>query len=323
MSSTRWCIELCPKRSDRGDPHARVARSKPFEVGWMTGERDGPTARTIDRVSVFARSAGAAGKFWSTGFAVVDRFIPQETCEDLLRAATAYKTVHDLPLVARNLRSRSLRYYVIDGDHVEEALGHVGLADLLACVDRLVGEMCGSDLRRMEGQVGVNVNITPPGGSYRWHYDRNVVTALLYLNSAVGGEIEFLPNYRLAVGRFQHGSPQRWADALLGTKVAKSLVAPRRHSVAPAPGRLLVIRGDRCLHSVKPVRDVPDRVNLVVAYASPAAGCELPGLDSYLYSTAPSMGSDPNYRRARVSLRSSFLSSAAAWGSLSRLSRPR
>jgi hypothetical protein len=40
-------------------------------------------------------------------------------------------------------------------------------------------------------------NITPPGGEYRWHYDRNAATAILYLNEVPGGETEMFPNYRL------------------------------------------------------------------------------------------------------------------------------
>ncbi|NEN87483.1 MAG: hypothetical protein F6K48_00455 [Okeania sp. SIO3H1] len=46
-------------------------------------------------------------------------------------------------------------------------------------------------------QVGCNINITEKGGTYHWHYDRNPITALLYLNKVDGGEIEFYPNYRI------------------------------------------------------------------------------------------------------------------------------
>lgn len=41
----------------------------------------------------------------------------------------------------------------------------------------------------------------PPGGEYRWHYDRNAVTAILYLNEVPGGETEIFPNFRLVFRR--------------------------------------------------------------------------------------------------------------------------
>ena len=41
-----------------------------------------------------------------------------------------------------------------------------------------------------------NINVTPPGGEYRWHYDRNAVTAIIYLNEVPGGETEIFANYR-------------------------------------------------------------------------------------------------------------------------------
>ncbi|HET8840930.1 MAG TPA: hypothetical protein VFN35_05650 [Ktedonobacteraceae bacterium] len=41
----------------------------------------------------------------------------------------------------------------------------------------------------------MNGNIMLAGGEYRWHYDQNTITALLYPNKGDGGEIEFYPNY--------------------------------------------------------------------------------------------------------------------------------
>jgi hypothetical protein len=67
--------------------------------------------------------------------------------------------------------------------------------------------------------------------------------------------------------------------------------------VDPAPGRMILMRGDRCLHSVREVEGPEERVSVIMAFDPPgqlfqAAG----GLDSYLYSQRASPNRDPNYR---------------------------
>src|SRR5262249_35256263 len=156
-----------------------------------------------------------------------------------------------LPYVQRHTRGRDLRYQVIDGAQIATALPMIGA--VLAETDRTVSERCGRPLVRLDGQVGVNVNITPPGGSYRWHYDRCPVTAMLYLNAVTGGEIEFYPNCRLPCGPFRRTALQRGLDAVSSSRGVRALTRRRRVAVPPTPGRLLILRGDRCLHSVRDV----------------------------------------------------------------------
>jgi hypothetical protein len=190
-----------------------------------------------------------------------------------------------------------LRYQVIDGARVTDAFPAV--RQLVEQMDRTVAGVCARRLARLGGQVGVNINITPPGGSYRWHYDRCPVTAMVYLNAVSGGEIDLYPGYRVPCGPFAGTTFQRYVDAVDASGAARWLARARHVVLAPAPGRLLVIRGDRCLHSVREVGDGPDRINLVVSYSAPGKERALPDLDSYLYSDSPSCRSDPNYRQLR------------------------
>jgi len=229
----------------------------------------------------------------SSGFAVVDDFADQPMCARLVEAVHEYRERHHLPYVQRHNRGRDLRYQVIDGAQIACALPTIG--ELLAATDRAVAERCHRPLVRLAGQAGVNVNITPPGGSYRWHYDRCPVTALLYLNTVAAGEIEFYPNSRLPCGPFQQTALQRCLDAISASGGVRTLTRRRRVAVPPAPGRLLILRGDRCLHSVRDVGAGSDRVNLVVSYAAPGTERARPELDSYLYTNAPGGRRDPNY----------------------------
>jgi hypothetical protein len=238
-----------------------------------------------------------ADALWSTGFALIDDFADRRTCAGLVDAVNDYRDHHPLPSVERRTRVRDLRYEVIDGSRIGSALPTIGA--LLARTDRAVAELCGRLVIRLGGRAGVNVNVIPSGGSYRWHYDRCPVTAMLYLNTVSGGEIEFYPNSRLPCGPLAGTAAQRWLDTLSASRCVRTMTRRQLVAVPPGTGRLLVLRGDRCLHSVREVGDGSDRINLVVSYSTAGAERALPELDSYLYSDAPFTRSDPNYRHSR------------------------
>jgi len=174
--------------------------------------------------------------------AVADGALPPRDCARLVEEITRYVKDRELPIIQRACGSRDLRYSVIDGDAIAESFPEI--ASLYAA--RLGGDVIALASRR----VAINVNITHPGGEYRWHYDRNPLTALLYLNEVEGGEIEIYPGYR----------------------------------IEPQPGRLVIMNGNRCLHSVRRVARGM-RIALVFAYdlAGESRTAARPELDRYLY----------------------------------------
>lgn len=234
-----------------------------------------------------------------TGYFVVERFLDAARTAGVLARIEAYAATHELPLVHREHAQRELRYRVIDGLRVTRDLP--GLDSLCDEVKATVEARLGVDLALLDDRrVAVNVNVTPPGGSYRWHYDRNPVTALLYLNAVDGGALELCPNYRLSAGR-SSGVLGRAADRVLQhPRVRRTL--GHTVSLSPRAGDLVVMRGDRCLHSVTEVAGDRDRVNLVISFddadrprVEARAGDEL---DTYLYSQDEVRSADPNYRPA-------------------------
>ncbi len=215
----------------------------------------------------------------STGPAVVSGFLDPGECAVLLAAIDDYRQHHSLPVVSRPHAERPLRYQVIDGHQFPDAVPDADR--LLGRVHEQVEKTFGAPLVLIDDtRAACNVNITPPGGAYRWHYDRNRVTALLYLNLVAGGETDLYPNYRFAAPNRFH--IQRGLDRALLTRPARRLLG-RMHTIVPAPGTLAVIRGDRTLHSVRPVTGSDDRINLVLAYDRPGSAHQRAALDQYLY----------------------------------------
>src|SRR5262249_24344932 len=144
-------------------------------------------------------SAANPRSFQDTGLILVEAYVSSAECAGLRAAIAAYRSAHDLPLIHRPQRGRSLRYSVIDGHRIRQSLRL--LVELSARVEKLTRDSTGLDLVPMGNPTAnLNVNVTAPGGEYRWHYDRNAVTALLYLNAVAGGEIELYPNYRVHLG---------------------------------------------------------------------------------------------------------------------------
>ena len=82
---------------------------------------------------------------------------------------------------------------MIDGDKVNVYLPEV--KSLYQDVNQVVNLTFGQALAPLTntkacpdaGRVACNINMTSPGGEYRWHYDRNAITGILYLNEVEGG----------------------------------------------------------------------------------------------------------------------------------------
>ena len=232
-------------------------------------------------------------QFEAQGYCVEAGFLTPEACAHLLERVEHYRAAHEVPEVYRKVRGRSLHYFVIDGHQVAQQLPEIW--DLYRRVNAVVNTTCGRTLAPLENRrVGANVNITPPGGEYRWHYDRNAVTAIVYLNEVPGGETELYPNFRLRLEQ-RYSTLQRWLDRLLQIGVVRRLFGTLV-VVAPRRGSLVLMAGNTCLHSVRPVGGSEDRINIILAYDEPGAHFAIEkNLDTYLYTEQASASSDPNY----------------------------
>lgn len=127
---------------------------------------------------------------------VLENFATREVCAALVSEINEHRRQHHLPVIERANGELPLRYAVIDGDQIAECLPEV--SRVYERTTRLVKKLWPGKIEPLvDRKVACNINITEPGGSYRYHYDRNAVTAVLYLNEIKGGETECYPDYRL------------------------------------------------------------------------------------------------------------------------------
>ncbi len=225
---------------------------------------------------------------------VWERFASADQCAQLLARIHDYRARHGVPVVERAAGELPLRYAVIDGDRIAEHLPEV--LRVYERVTHLVKSLWHDEIEPLaDRKVACNINITQPGGSYRYHYDRNAVTAILYLNEIEGGETECYPGYRIALTHARYTALQQKLDGLLQNRFVRG-VAASQLLVRPRVGRLLLMQGNRCLHSVRPVHGPSERINIIMSYDYPNARYAVAdNLNAYLYSTADMSSNDPNY----------------------------
>jgi hypothetical protein len=232
-----------------------------------------------------------------TGYCVIDNFLPPEQCEYLLELIDNYRTNHRVTEVIRNKsrnQERSLHYWVIDGSQIKTHLPEIW--NLHHNVNDVVNNLSKKELTNLENEkVTVNINIMKTASEYRWHYDRNKITAILYLNKVKGGNTEFYPNYRLHLGKNKQTKLQNILDLLLQINILRRFFS-KKHLVEPRQGRILIMQADKCLHSVSSVEGGQERINIIMAYDYPGTKFSVEkNLDSYLYTQQESGQKDPNY----------------------------
>ena len=246
--------------------------------------------------SLVTLDASSQQLFNKVGLYSDDDFLSVDLCRQLLAKIQIKQTQHALPVIKRKMSGRSLDYQVMDGKFIQQHLHGVG--ELAPFVIQRAQSLCDNRIHSLRNSTAaINVNILHKGGEYRWHYDRNAITAILYLNEVEGGETELLPNSRNHLGPLKRSFLQRWLDQRLINKVTKDGES-NLIKIAPKAGRLVIMKGDSCLHSVNAVLSDTARYNLVFSFDSKETSYQAKkNLDPYLYTVEKLPAFDPNYNR--------------------------
>ena len=231
--------------------------------------------------------------FWKRGVVVEPDFLSPEVCEKYCQSVLALDRAEGLPLIERRVRERSLKYKVVDGYRIADALPEID--DLSRQVEEALERTCGPGLVPIDDVMAArNINVTPPGGEYRWHYDRNAATAIIYLNEVPGGQTEIFPNFRLLLRGGHYQRIQLRLDDLVRLRIVRRLFGHQK-LIQPRRGTLVIMRGNTTLHSVRAVLGTEDRISVVLAYDFPGQDNRRKALNNYLYTSAPPVEADPNY----------------------------
>ncbi len=110
-----------------------------------------------------------------------ENFLYQTECDSLLQLISDYRQINSIPKIYRNIKPIPLSRSVINGTIIQSQIPEI--QQLYETVNQVINNLTNKQLFPLQDiQVGCNINITEKGGTYQWHYDRNGITALLYLN---------------------------------------------------------------------------------------------------------------------------------------------
>ena len=217
--------------------------------------------------------ASLAMEFAANRFLVIDNFLGSDDCLTIMNGVKRIESSNGFIVVDNSSVIATQKFDTLNGDELTEAIpliDHINLQlQTLLCA---ITSLCLVPLDNR--QVGIGLNVTRFGGELSWHYDRNLITAVLYasdeLSEGGGGELEVLPRYRLRLEN-NHRGLRRWLqkalDAILRFAVMRKSFG-RLRVVRPKRGSLLVMDSS-CLHAVRPLKTKNSRVAIVLCYDRP------------------------------------------------------
>lgn len=211
---------------------------------------------TVERKAMSNESSKTyAGFFRENGYVLLSDFLPASDCAALVEAIEQYRKTKEIIKVDRESLIETKHFLTLNGSDVET---YVPDAErLYRRVNQVVNSIASKEYVRLGNKaIGLSINIVPSGGVFSWHYDRNEITAVLYLNEVAGGDMELYPRYRLLMKRRSKGLGkwlQRVPDAIMRPSLVRRLSMRSKVAVSPKPGTLLIMEAIRCLHRVRPV----------------------------------------------------------------------
>jgi hypothetical protein len=139
------------------------------------------------------------------GYALIESFAPEHECQDILRAIDAYRRMNSLIDVDRASITVTAKFLTFNGEDVVQNVPSA--SRFYTQVNEVVNSLSGRHYNPLDNiKIGLSINITPAGGTFSWHYDRNEIMAILYLNEVEGGgQLEFYPKYRLIMKNSHYG----------------------------------------------------------------------------------------------------------------------
>ena len=209
-------------------------------------------------------SAELRARYRETGFAFQPAFVSRDECEEIV--AVVEKHREKMINVEIDTLIAKFRFFTVNSEELEE---------LVPAVQRLERELC-AVASQLEGRplvpldnkrIGLSLNLMPASGKLSWHYDRNLVTAVVYLNEVEGGEFEVYPRYRVRLPNNHRGPRklvQRVFDAAMRPRAVRNILG-RKLTVPPTVGGIAFM-DSTCLHQVAPVRGTVSRASIIFCY---------------------------------------------------------
>jgi hypothetical protein len=174
---------------------------------------------------------------------------------------------------------------VIDGSVVSKHIPSV--TKLIREIQNEVDAFAGIPLVPLSNSKdAIRIHFTEPHLEYSWHYDPNVLTAVIFLNQVEGGEVDVFDDYRILLDSNSLSSTQRLLDRVLNSGICRWLFSSKLSQFEPSQGGLLLMHANRCLHSIRKVRGRVGQVRIEFAFDVPGITRAYSEANRYYLKTA-------------------------------------
>lgn len=195
-------------------------------------------------------------KYLRDGYIYIERGLNGEV-PDLLLGELENKTYLSVQSPAGRLGVTT--FYSKNGESLLSAVPQVGLLEEEFV--HLTNWLSGVTYEPLDNRsIGASVNVTPSGGGFATHFDRQEITAIAYLNKVEGGQLDLWPRLR------------RWELSWFGglsrrmTMLLTTLLTPKR--IAPERGSILIFT-KLTPHRVAEVKSKHPRVSVIFGLDRP------------------------------------------------------
>ena len=178
----------------------------------------------------------------------------------------------DISVVDQDNLLRTQKFYTKLGSEISKEIPKVNelyTKKIKGLIDQLFGPQF-APLNNKD--IGLSLNITPKSGLLSYHYDRNEITAILYIQGCDGGDLELYPRFRILLPNRYHPFVlqfQRILDIFFRLPFILKFRSKQRFLIKPKSGLLVIMQGSRCLHRVLPVVGEKSRIAFVFCYDKP------------------------------------------------------
>jgi hypothetical protein len=201
------------------------------------------------------------------GFLEVDNYISQEECAKIIEDVEKINAINKLITVDGSKASESF-FQTVNGSLLTDA-SNICISIRDATLSQLNSSFDKSLKNIKNTKIGISINRTPENGRFVKHFDRNKITAVIYLSSCIGGEMVSFPRIRLLLPwRYKRGfkMAQSILDKIIRTSVYQRWLS-RPIITIPKPGKVIFFEGSRTLHGVHMVKQgSTPRYSLQLAY---------------------------------------------------------
>lgn len=211
--------------------------------------------------------------FQKNGFALLRNFLTPDRVNEWAKISKELLARYGHP-IERKVAGKWLSYTVIPGEIIRRRTPEIYRFYRSQAMRQFIQKITSAEKMYTSQHLRSSININylhTPRQVYRWHFDAEPYTAVLFLTSLKEQD----------GGAFRARPPRRRDyDARSSPKgSARGEVRPIRHKA----GNLVIMDGSICAHSVAPLRRDCDRVTLIMVYPDSLGWHRPPKLDDYLY----------------------------------------